>query len=162
MATILITPETFKQYTSNTFKQKTEEPPKKKLRQISVSSFGKVLKEARIEKEEEFKIEWTSPGYSKVEVLWGLYSIEKGERKTFIIRGKKGFCQTVLKELSEKGSIKYFDEFLSKPVSSAIVSTKMKTVNSAPLKSMIPSETVKGFIKRSTQIQAILGSSHHQ
>jgi len=43
--------------------------------------------------------------YERVEVLWGLFTYEKGERRTIIIRGKPGFCAAVLEDLRKKGQI---------------------------------------------------------
>jgi hypothetical protein len=59
--------------------------------------------------EEEIKVEWTSPDYSKtnVSLFWGLISweSEKGERKTFVIQGKKGFCSAVMKNLKDNAQV---------------------------------------------------------
>ncbi|MBF0238032.1 MAG: hypothetical protein HQM12_10025 [SAR324 cluster bacterium] len=84
----------------------TEETFKRKRKQIPVSSLGFSLKKMN-QVDEEFKIEWTSPDYKKVELLWGLFTHEKGERKTFLIRGKQGFCQTVLRDLEAKGHVHF-------------------------------------------------------
>lgn len=54
---------------------------------------------------DEVKVEWTSPAYERVEVLWGLFTYEKGERRTIIVRGKPGFCSAVLEDLRKKGQI---------------------------------------------------------
>jgi hypothetical protein len=54
---------------------------------------------------EEFSIEWTSPEYKRVAILWDTHEYEKGSRESFIIRGKPGFCAAVIAELSSKGTI---------------------------------------------------------
>ncbi len=51
---------------------------------------------------EEVRIELVSPNYRNVKVLWGLFQYEQGERKTFIIRGKPGFCSQVVAHLQAK------------------------------------------------------------
>jgi hypothetical protein len=55
--------------------------------------------------EEEMLVEWTGPDYVKVEVLFGLLSVEKGERQTFRIRGKPGFVAAVINNLQSNGRI---------------------------------------------------------
>ncbi|OIP25973.1 hypothetical protein AUK22_07385 [bacterium CG2_30_54_10] len=71
--------------------------------QIQVSLFTKFLD--IFKSADEVRVEWTSPNYEKVEVLWGLLTYEKGERRTIIIRGKPGFCAAVLADLRMKGQI---------------------------------------------------------
>lgn len=53
---------------------------------------------------ERVKVEWTSPSYRKQSFLWGAYMYECGERKTFEVVGKPGFCAAVIKELSLNGT----------------------------------------------------------
>jgi hypothetical protein len=55
-------------------------------------------------KDEVILIEWTSPDHTSVSILWGVFKYEKGERKTFTIKGKPGFVQAVLKDLNKKGA----------------------------------------------------------
>lgn len=59
--------------------------------------------------EQEVRVEWTAPGYKKTEIsiLWGAlaFSIESGERRTFVISGKKSFCDAVVKQLSKDGNV---------------------------------------------------------
>lgn len=54
---------------------------------------------------DEVRVEWTSPQYQRVEVLWGLFTWEQGERRTIVIRGKPGFCAAVLADLRAKGQV---------------------------------------------------------
>ena len=55
--------------------------------------------------EDEVRVEWTSPAYERIEVLWGLFTWEKGERRTIVIRGKPGFCAAILADLRKKGQL---------------------------------------------------------
>ena len=55
--------------------------------------------------EEQVKIEWTSPDYEKFSILWGLVKYERGQRMTFEIKGKPGFCAAVVRELSSTGNL---------------------------------------------------------
>ncbi len=60
-------------------------------------------------KDEEILIEWTSPNYTRTSMLWGLWETEKGERKTFRVKGKPGFVQAVLRELNDNGSTNFLN-----------------------------------------------------
>ncbi len=82
--------------------------PVKKKHQVQISSLSGFLKKQP--PEEEIKLEWTSPNYEKVEMFGGLYRSEKGERKTIIIRGKKGFCESVVSQLSTNGNIMFLEQ----------------------------------------------------
>uniref|UniRef100_A0A831XFF7 Uncharacterized protein n=1 Tax=Geobacter metallireducens TaxID=28232 RepID=A0A831XFF7_GEOME len=66
--------------------------------------------------EEQLKIEWTSPDYEKISILWGLFKRERGQRMTFEIKGKPGFCAAVVRELSSTGNI----QIIGQPRSSAL------------------------------------------
>lgn len=59
--------------------------------------------------EETITVEWRSPDYisKEVTILWGLLQVttEKGERRTFIVRGKPGFCAAVIEKLQQDGKI---------------------------------------------------------
>lgn len=57
--------------------------------------------------DEQIILEYTSPDYERVTILWGLFEWEQGCRKTITIQGPKGFCNAVLKELeSNRGMLK--------------------------------------------------------
>lgn len=59
--------------------------------------------------EETITVEWLSPDYTSKEItiLWGLFQLktEKGEKRTFIVRGKPGFCAAVIEKLQQDGKI---------------------------------------------------------
>lgn len=55
--------------------------------------------------EEHLKIEWTSPDYRRLSLLYGLIEYERGERRTFSVQGKPGFCAAVVRDLSTDGII---------------------------------------------------------
>ncbi|RCK78873.1 MAG: hypothetical protein OZSIB_1023 [Candidatus Ozemobacter sibiricus] len=72
--------------------------------QVQVSLLTRVLDFFRAE--DEVRVEWTSPEYERVDVLWGLLRWEKGERRTIVIRGKPGFCAAVLADLQRQGQLR--------------------------------------------------------
>lgn len=59
--------------------------------------------------EETITVEWLSPDYTskQMRILWGLFQLktEKGEKRTFIVRGKPGFCAAVIDKLQQDGKI---------------------------------------------------------
>jgi hypothetical protein len=46
---------------------------------------------------ERITIEYRGPSYERVSLLWGLFDIETGEKKTIIIEGPPGFCKAAVK-----------------------------------------------------------------
>lgn len=74
---------------------------------ISIPVFSKI--KDFLSPEETITIEWLSPNYSakEITILWGLLQLrtEKGEKKTFIVRGKPGFCAAVIEKLQQDGKI---------------------------------------------------------
>lgn len=56
--------------------------------------------------DEEICIEWTSPQFERRSYLWGLFVAERGERRSFVVRGKPGFCKAVLQELQTNGTVR--------------------------------------------------------
>ena len=54
---------------------------------------------------QEIMVEWTAPDYQCVEILWGLYRMERGEKRTFLVKGKPEFCREVLRNLGSKGRL---------------------------------------------------------
>ncbi len=74
---------------------------------ISIPVFSKI--KDFLSPEETITIEWFSPNYSakEITILWGLLQLktEKGEKKTFILRGKPGFCAAVIEKLQQDGKI---------------------------------------------------------
>ncbi len=52
----------------------------------------------------------TSPDYSQIEILWGLFRMEKGEKREFIIEGGPEFCEAVLQSLRSDAKILRFLE----------------------------------------------------
>jgi hypothetical protein len=72
---------------------------------VSVPLLSKVFD--LFKEEEELLVEWTGPDYVKVEALFGLLSVEKGERRTLRIRGKPGFIGAVLENLQSNGKIQW-------------------------------------------------------
>lgn len=56
----------------------------------------------------EFRIICTSPDYKEVNILWGLYRWEEGEKKEFVIRGTESYIQSITSSLmDEKFDVKY-------------------------------------------------------
>lgn len=56
-----------------------------------------------LSKKERIKVIFTSPDFKEIDILWGLFHFQKGEKKEFIIEGSKGFCEAVLKNLEQGG-----------------------------------------------------------
>lgn len=56
-------------------------------------------------KDETITVEWTAPNFQRVTVCWGLITFERGERRTFVIQGKPGFCAAIIANLQENGQI---------------------------------------------------------
>lgn len=54
----------------------------------------------------EIRMVWTASNYVEVSFLFGIITFRKGERREFIIRGKRGFCEAVLSQLREEGNVK--------------------------------------------------------
>lgn len=55
--------------------------------------------------DETIQVEWTAPDYTRVTICWGLYTYERGQKQTFIIKGKPGFCAAVLADLRQNGRV---------------------------------------------------------
>ncbi|GAB4202780.1 MAG: hypothetical protein OHK0022_26320 [Roseiflexaceae bacterium] len=55
--------------------------------------------------EECIRVEWTPPDYTEIVILWGIITIKRGARQTFIIKGKPAFCAAVIAELRRNGQI---------------------------------------------------------
>ena len=72
-----------------------------KSTKLAVPFFTRILDKFR--NQERITVEWTSPNYEKVVLLWGLFEWESGERRIFIIEGRPGFCSAALKELYRIG-----------------------------------------------------------
>lgn len=53
--------------------------------------------------EGEMVIEWTSPEYMEIQIFGEFLKFKRGERRSFIIRGKPHFCQAVLQEIQING-----------------------------------------------------------
>ncbi len=83
-------------------------PEKFEKAKISIPVFARI-KDFLSTTEETITIEWVSPNYSSKEIaiLWGLFQLrtEKGEKRTFIVRGKPGFCAAVIEKLQQDGKI---------------------------------------------------------
>ncbi|QLE56282.1 hypothetical protein [Nostoc sp. TCL26-01] len=83
-------------------------PEKFNKAEISIPIFARI-RDFFNSKEEIITIEWFSPNYGSTEViiLWGLFRFrhETGEKKTFVIRGKSGFCAAVIEKLQQDGKI---------------------------------------------------------
>lgn len=72
---------------------------------MAIGLFDKLLDKVRAD--EKIYLEYTSPDYERITILWGLFEWESGCRKTFVIEGPKGFCNAVLKELERNnGTLK--------------------------------------------------------
>jgi len=70
---------------------------------VSVPLTAKLLDLVR--SDQELVIEWTAPNYRRIELLWGLFRYESGERRTLTIKGKPGYCDAVIKELRANGTV---------------------------------------------------------
>jgi hypothetical protein len=83
-------------------------PDKFRKAGISIPVLSRI-KDLLIGTEETITVEWLSPDYTSKEmtILWGLFQLktEKGEKRTFIVRGKPGFCAAVIEKLQQDGRI---------------------------------------------------------
>lgn len=55
-----------------------------------------------IGKKNDFRIIVTSPDYMEVEILWGAFRFEKGEKREFVVRGTDNYINAIISSLEMK------------------------------------------------------------
>ncbi|PKN28133.1 MAG: hypothetical protein CVU65_00195 [Deltaproteobacteria bacterium HGW-Deltaproteobacteria-22] len=58
-----------------------------------------------LQAKQRHRIVVTTPDYYQIEILWGLFSLEKGEKREFLIEGGPEFCAAVLQSLRSDAKI---------------------------------------------------------
>ena len=68
---------------------------------LGYSVLSKLLDTVR--QKERLRVVWTSPDYKEVDILWGAFHFEAGEKREFIIEGGPAFCEAVMTNLRDSG-----------------------------------------------------------